>query len=152
GAAGEPAQTTNGCIVPLYSYPDMSAWDALVKAKQAHENLEVVAIVNPDNGPGVGVDKTFTSGIARLAAAGIVPIGYVSTDYTKRGQATVNTDSDTWRSSYPAVQGIFFDEQSSTPGDEAFYAAVSAHAKSDGFTLTVGNPGTSVPMSFLGSV
>ena len=56
------------------------------------------------------------------------------------------------RAFYPAVQGIFFDEQSATPGDEAFYAAVSAHAKAAGFTFTVGNPGTSVPSSFLGKV
>ena len=152
GGGGGPAATSNGCIVPLYSYPSAGAWNAMVQAKQAHPAVNVIAIVNPDNGPGASVDSMFTTGIAKLVAAGIVPIGYVSTNYTKRGQATVKADTDSWRASYPAVQGIFFDEQSSTPGDEAFYAAVASYAKSKGFSLTVGNPGTGVPDSFLGTV
>jgi hypothetical protein len=138
--------------VPLYSYPTEASWSALVKAKLAHAAVNVVAIVNPDSGPGNGVDKEFTAGIAKLVAAGVIPIGYVSTNYTKRGQTTVNADTDTWHASYPAVQGIFFDEQSVTPGDEAFYAAASAHARSLGLTLTVGNPGTDVPNVFLGAL
>jgi Spherulation-specific family 4 len=150
--SGGQASTKNGCIVPLYTYPSDPTWSTIVQAKQAHAGVDVVAIVNPSNGPGNGVDKTFTTGIAKLVAAGVVPIGYVSTNYTKRGQTAVNADSDTWRASYPAVQGIFFDEQSVTAGDEAFYAAVAAHAKGKGFTLTVGNPGTNVPSSFLGAL
>jgi Spherulation-specific family 4 len=152
GGSGGQAAVTSGCIVPLYSYPSATAWNAIVQAKQAHPAVNVVAIVNPDSGPGASVDNTFTAGIAKLVAAGIVPIGYISTNYTKRGQAAVKTDTDAWRASYPAVQGIFFDEQSITPGDEAFYGAVADYAKSKGFTLTVGNPGTGVPDSFLGTV
>jgi Spherulation-specific family 4 len=152
GGGGGQAPAGSGCIVPMYSYPDASAWTAIVQAKQAHAAVNVVAIVNPDSGPGTGVDGAFTTGIAKLVAAGIVPIGYISTNYTKRGQAAVKADIDTWRASYATVEGIFFDEQSNTPGDEAFYSAVSSYAKSKGFTLTVGNPGTGVPDSFLGSV
>jgi hypothetical protein len=109
GGGGGQAPAGNGCIVPLYSYPDASAWTAIVQAKQAHAAVNVVAIVNPDSGPGTSVDGTFTSGIAKLVAAGIVPIGYVSTSYTKRGQAAVEADIDTWRASYATVTGIFFD-------------------------------------------
>jgi hypothetical protein len=152
GGGGGQASASSGCIVPLYSYPSDAAWTAIVKAKQAHSAVDVVAIVNPSSGPGAGVDGAFTSGIAKLVAAGIVPIGYVSTSYTNRGETAVNADTDKWRTSYPAVQGIFFDEQSISAGDETFYVAVSAHAKTKGFTLTVGNPGTGVPDSFLGSV
>ena len=43
-------------------------------------------------------------------------------------------------------------QESNRAGDEAFYSAVSAHAKSLGFMLTVGNPGTGVPNRYLGSV
>jgi Spherulation-specific family 4 len=152
GGAGGQTPAGNGCIVPLYSYPSAPAWSAIIQAKQAHAAVQVVAIVNPASGPGAKVDSAFTTGIAKLVAAGIVPIGYVSTSYTNRGQAAVKADADTWRTSYPAVQGIFFDEQSVTPGDEAFYSAVTTYAKTKGFTLTVGNPGTGVPDSFLGSV
>jgi hypothetical protein len=159
GAAGDgtdgvggQAPAGNGCIVPLYSYPNATAWSDIVKAKQAHHNVEVVAIVNPDNGPGAQVDATFTSGIAQLVAASIVPIGYVSTNYTQRGESTVNADTDKWHALYPAVQGIFFDEQSIENGDEAFYSAVAAHARQQGLPLSVGNPGTGVPNSFIGTV
>ncbi|HEX7451900.1 MAG TPA: spherulation-specific family 4 protein, partial [Polyangiaceae bacterium] len=86
------------------------------------------------------------------SAASIVPIGYVSTSYTARGEPTVKGDVDRWRSQYPAVQGIFFDEQSSKAGDEQFYRDVSQYAKAQGFVLTVGNPGSDVPSSFLDTV
>ncbi|HVY32077.1 MAG TPA: spherulation-specific family 4 protein [Polyangiaceae bacterium] len=151
GAAGH-ASVGNGCIVPLYSYPDAPAWSALVKAKQAHPNVDVIAIVNPDSGPGANVDAAFTDGIAKLVAADIVPIGYVSTNYTKRDQSAVNGDTDQWHELYPAVQGIFFDEQSSQSGDEYFYSAVAGHARTQALDLSVGNPGTGVPNSFLSTV
>lgn len=151
GSGGTSARVT-GSIVPLYTYPSDSSWNAIIAAKQAHPAVQVIAIVNPDSGPGASADATFTSGIAKLVAAGIVPIGYVSTNYTKRGQPAVKGDVDAWRSFYPKVQGIFFDEQSVQPGDEAFYSTVSSYTKSKGLTLTVGNPGTGVPDSYLGTV
>jgi len=142
----------SGTIVPLYTDPSDSSWGAIIKAKQAHTSVNVVAIVNPNSGPGDSVDSSYTSGIAKLVTAGIVPIGYVSTDYTKRGIPYVETNIDSWHTFYPKLQGIFFDEQSITPGDEGFYSTVSAYAKGKGLSFTVGNPGTGVPDSFLGSV
>ena len=154
GAAGNggSASRINGSIVPLYSYPSDDSWQAIIAAKQAHPSVRVIAIVNPDSGPGAQVDAQFTSGIAALVKTEIVAIGYVSTAYTKRGQPAVKADVDKWRAAYPAVQGIFFDEQSNQAGDEQFYRDVSSYAKAKGFALTVGNPGTGVPDSYLGSV
>jgi hypothetical protein len=148
GGAGGAAQRLTGSIVPLYTYPTDTSWTAIIAAKKAHAAARVIAIVNPNSGPGDAVDATFTSGIAKL----VVPIGYVSTNYTKRGAAAVNADVDKWRAAYPAVSGIFFDEQSVQAGDEAFYRDASSHAKTKGFTLTVGNPGTGVPDSYLDTV
>ena len=152
GAVGGAAQQLTGSIVPLYTYPSDASWTAIIAAKKAHLAVRVIAIVNPNSGPGDSVDATFTSGIAKLVAADVVPIGYVSTNYGKRGAAAVNADVDKWRASYPAVAGIFFDEQSVQAGDEAFYRDASSHAKGKGFTLTVGNPGTGVPDSYLDTV
>ena len=152
GSAGGNAQATNGSIVPLYAYPSDASWKAIIAAKKAHESVRVIAIVNPDSGPGSTVDAAFTTGIANLVAASIVPIGYVSTKYTKRGQPAVKADVDKYRAAYPALQGIFFDEQSNQAGDAPFYSDVSSYAKAKGFELTVGNPGTSVPDSYLGTV
>ena len=150
--SGGQAAATNGCIVPLYTDPSDSTWDTIVQAKQAHAGVDVVAIVNPSNGPGNGVDTASVHERHRRKLYG-APVSCRSATCRpttpKRGQTAVNADTDTWHASYPAVQGIFFDEQSVTPGDEAFYAAVAAHAKTQGLTLTVGNPGTGVPNSFL---
>jgi hypothetical protein len=153
GAADADAgRTVTGTIVPLYAYPTDTSWTAIAIASRAHPKVKVVAIVNPDNGPGTRVDPEFTKGIATLSAAGLVPIGYVSTSYTQRGEAAVKADVDRWHTEYPATRGIFFDEQSNKAGDEGFYRDVSSYAKAQGFSLTVGNPGTATPASFLDTV
>jgi hypothetical protein len=151
GAAGSNA-VTNGTIVPLYSYPTEAPWTAITRAKAAHPDVTVIAIVNPNSGPGAGVDAAYTRGIAALVSAHIVPIGYVSTNYTMRGEAAVKADIDRWHTQYPSTAGIFFDEQSNKTADAAFYRSVSTYAKSQSLALTVGNPGTSVPAAFLDTV
>jgi hypothetical protein len=153
GAAGSAgAGATVGTIVPLYTDPSDASWAAIIAAKNAHPAVRVVAIVNPDSGPGASVDAGYTAGIARLVAAGIAPIGYVSTAYTARGEPAVKTDIDSWHSFYPSLAGIFFDEQSNQEGEDAFYRDVAAYANQHGLAFTVGNPGTGVPASYLGAV
>ena len=120
--------------------------------KTAHPAVKVVAIVNPDSGPGAALDSSYTSGITRLVAAGITAIGYVSTSYAARGEPAVKADIDHWHAFYPSLQGIFFDEQSDQAGDATFYRDVSAYAKGLGLAFTVGNPGTAVPASYAGAV
>jgi hypothetical protein len=121
-----------------------------VTAKQQHPTVPVVAIANPNNGPGGSRTSDYTSGIAKLTAAGIKVIGYVATGYTARGSAAVQADIDTWKSFYPQIQGIFFDEQSNRQGDEAFYRALSQYAKAQGLSFTVGNPGADTGPTFVG--
>ena len=152
GSAGGGAQRLSGSIVPLYTYPSDPSWTAIISAAKAHPSVHVIAIINPNSGPGAGTDAEFTKGAGNLVKAGIVPIGYVSTDYGKRGEPAVKADIDKWRSAYPSVSGIFFDEESNSAGEEPFYRNVSSYAKSKGFTLTVGNPGTGVPDSYLDTV
>jgi len=142
----------SGTIVPLYSDPGDAAWTSIVAAKKAHSSVPVVAIVNPASGPGTRIDASYTSGIDRLLGVGIVPIGYVSTSYGKRGEPAVKADIDQWQTFYPKVRGIFFDEQSNANGDDVFYRDVAKYAKSKGLTLTVGNPGTSVPAAYFDTV
>jgi hypothetical protein len=113
----------------------------------------VVAIVNPNNGPGASVVSSYTTGIANLKAAGITVIGYVATGYaTGRPEAAVQADISSWKSFYPAVTGIFFDEMSNQAGDVAFYQRQDSFARADGFTYTVGNPGTDTIASYVGVV
>ena len=65
--------------------------------------------------------------------------------YTEPENSTVNdwhgqevqADMDRWRSFYPAVTGIFFDEMSNKAGLETYYAGLTAYAKSRGADFTV---------------
>jgi hypothetical protein len=146
---GGGASQGSGTIVPLYTDPGDASWSAIITAQKAHPTVAVVAIVNPNSGPGAKVDTSYTQGIDALIAAGITPIGYVSTQYAGRAEADVKADIDSWFGFYPHLRGIFFDEQSDKAGDVGFYGDVSSYAKGKGASLTVGNPGTSVPDAYL---
>jgi Spherulation-specific family 4 len=141
-----------GTIVPLYTDPSDASWSALATAATMHPTVQVIAIANPDSGPGAQKQAGYTNGIAKLKAAHVLVIGYVATGYAMKPAAQVRADIDTWASFYPGVGGIFFDEMSSTAGDEAFYSALKAYAGAHGFPVTVGNPGTDTLASFVGTV
>src|SRR3989441_3879671 len=144
------AATTTGVIVPLYTYPD-STWDTVAQAKIAHPSVPVVAIINPNNGPGSSKDANYVTGIQKLHSAGVVVLGYVYTGYGSRSANSVNADIDTYKNWY-SLNGIFFDEMSNAPGDESHYYNLSQYAKSQGLTFTVGNPGTDTLSSYIGTV
>ena len=91
---GEPGDTTTrttsdgvtrptGTLVPLYVWPiapdGSSAWQPLIDQKRAHPSLEVIAVVNPENGPGIAQKSAYTDGIQLLVNANIQVIGYVAT-------------------------------------------------------------------------
>jgi Spherulation-specific family 4 len=146
------SSTAGGTIVPLYTDPTDSSWNAIVSAALAHPTVEVVAIVNPADGPGSSKRSDYTSGIAMLQAAKIKVIGYIATGYGSHSISSMETQIDTWKSFYPTVQGIFFDEQSNDPADVSHYQTLSQYAKSVGLSYTVGNPGTDVPTSYIGAL
>jgi hypothetical protein len=145
-----PASDSTGTIVPLYTSPSHESWNTVIAAKKAHPAVPVIAVVNPSSGPGRAVSASFTAGIARLQAAGIKVIGYVSTDYTNVPEAMVRADVDRWKQWYPQLGGIFFDEQSRTAGQEDYYRRLSQYAKSLGLSYTVGNPGSDSAPSYVG--
>lgn len=148
GTPGAPA----GTIVPLYTYPTHSSWSAIVSAKNARPTVPVLAIINPASGPGSTVDSNYIIGVNNLRAAGIKVLGYVATGYASRSEALVQTEMDRWRSFYPGVEGVFFDEMSNVAGQENYYRRQDTYARSKGFTYTVGNPGTDTRSSYVGVV
>jgi hypothetical protein len=151
GAAGA-ASPAAGTIVPLYTYPTDASWAALVTARKAHPTVRVVAIVNPNSGPGAAKETAFTTGIAKLVAADVRVIGYVATGYASRSLATVEGEIDQWKAFYPAIEGIFFDEQSNKAADVEHYRTLSQYAKAHGAPYTVGNPGTDTAEAFVGAL
>ena len=152
GGTGGAPNAAAGTIVPLYSNPTDPAWAAIVTAKQAHPSVTVRAIINPDSGPGASKDPAYATGIATLNAAGIVVLAYVATTYGKKAPAAAQAEMTSYKTWYPGVKGIFFDEMSNQAGDEPYYQGLDYYAKGTGYTVTVGNPGTDVPASFVGTV
>lgn len=137
-------------IIPLYSYPGDS-WNALLSAKAANPSVPVIAIINHDNGPGTFSDPNYTIGIQKLQSEGIVIIGYVDTHYTKINESYARKQINLWHSFY-SINGIFFDQMSNLPENEGYYLNLTNYAKSIGYSVTVGNPGTATLPSYIGTV
>jgi hypothetical protein len=147
---GGGGATAAGSIVPLYTNPSDPSWTAIAAAKRAHPSVPVIAVINPSDGPGAARNAAYTTGIADLTGAGITVIGYVATGYGSRAVATVEADIDRWKSFYPQVQGIFFDEQSNVASYVPQYKQLTAYAHAAGLTFTVGNPGIDTDESYMG--
>jgi hypothetical protein len=147
-AATSPANT--GVIIPLYSYPG-SAWNGILQARAAYPSVPIVAVVNPGSGPGGAPDQNYLSWISKLESAGVTVIGYVYTSYAARSLSSVEADMSTYQRWYH-VDGIFFDQMSNLPVEQSYYATLGTYAKSLGFSFTVGNPGTGVPSSYVGTL
>lgn len=151
-AAGLVGATgVNGTIIPLYTDPSDASWTTVALAKQAHPTVPVIAIVNPNNGPGGALDASYSVGINKLTAAGVKVIGYVHTLYGARASSELQAEMDQWHAWYPGVTGIFFDEMANAPGHESYYSALTAYAKGHGADFTVGNPGTDTAQSYIGT-
>lgn len=144
------ATSSTGLMVPLYMDPG-SYWTQLIQVKNAHPSVPIVAIANPNDGPGSAKDSTYVTGIQQLQAAGIVVVGYVHTLYGSRSTATLETQMNEWQNWYH-VTGIFFDEMANTPGYENYYSNLSNYASSHGMGFTIGNPGTDTIASYIGTM
>ncbi|HEV2192907.1 MAG TPA: spherulation-specific family 4 protein, partial [Nitrosopumilaceae archaeon] len=144
------AASSTGVMIALYTYPG-STWDAIAQAKSAHPSVPIVAIINCCNGPGTSQDSNYVTGIQKLHSAGVIVIGYVDTLYGARNTSIVKSEINAWKSFYN-IDGIFFDEMANTSGLETYYSNLSQYAKSLGYTMTVGNPGTDTLPSYIGTV
>jgi hypothetical protein len=147
GAAADAPPKTEGprvrLLVPAYFYPageGLKHWDRLIESAR---NVPIVAIVNPASGPGKDPDPNYVKVIERARSAGVVLIGYVSTNYARRAAEQVSADVDRWYRLYPKIQGIFFDEQASGADKVDYYVAAGKQVrKVQPKALIVGNPGT----------
>ncbi|MDA4117181.1 MAG: spherulation-specific family 4 protein, partial [Thaumarchaeota archaeon] len=139
-----------GIIIPLYTYPG-STWAEVVAVAKSNKHVPIMAIVNPNSGPGTRQDGNYISGISYLQSAGVTVLGYVPTGYASRSISDVRASVGLYKRWYP-VDGIFFDEMPNASGQEGYCSALGDHAKSLGFTRTVGNPGAPVPASYVGTL
>lgn len=144
--------SSSGIVIPLYTYPTDVTWDIVAKTKQSYPNVPMMAIVNPNSGPGSNYDTNYASGIQLLRNSGVIVLGYVPTDYGRTSISTVENEVNLYLRWYPEINGIMFDEMSNTPGNETYYSTLNSYVKSVGMNQSFGNAGTSVPSSFIGTM
>jgi hypothetical protein len=146
--------------VALYKWPGGDGWleyQKVVDAKLAHPDVNVVLTLNPSSGPGSSRIQAFADASAKLHAAGVKVIGYVPDGYADSKSPGSRTmaymkDAIYKHRAWYGTDGIFLDEMSNRPGNEGRYAGLTSYAKSLGMELVVGNPGTLVPQSYIGTV
>jgi len=143
------SQSSVGVVVPLYTYPTDSSWSTLILAKQTYPSVPIIAIINPNSGAGSSIDSNYVTGISDLKNPGIVVLGYVHTSYGSRDISQIETEMSEYQNWY-GVDGIFFDEMSNLGSTLNYYSTLANYANSLGFTMTMGNPGTTVDSSLIG--
>lgn len=148
-------------LLPLYQYPEGTAYDGVYSAIEAHPSLEFQIILNADSGPGgPEPDEAFATATAKLSSyTNVQLLGYVHCLYGEADTSDVAQNVSDWASwnSYSgsdlSIDGIFFDETPNTPGtdsDVSFMTSVVDSAKSAfGTHAYTGmfNPGSSVEHS-----
>lgn len=110
-----------------------------VRRIQAHPSVHVYTVINPNSGPMSTSDlyPNYATCIPKLKDAGpsSTVLGYISTNYGKRGVGDVESNIDTyasWPISYRPT-GIFFDEVPDGAKQVSRYASYASYARSKGF-------------------
>ncbi len=130
-----PARTGTLLAIPTYYAPPFNLDPA---------PAGTIAVANPTSGPGTAAQTAYTDEITTQHNAGRKVIGYVATGYGNRAIADVKADIDKWYSFYPAIDGIFLDEQANTASLVAHYADLYNYIKGkQAAAIAVGNPGQS---------
>ena len=142
---------STGVLIPLYTHPTDGSWSEVVRVHASHPLVPMIAVINPSNGPGGSQNPEYVTGIMNLQNAGVTTLGYVYTNYGERSKSSVESEVSAYKRWY-SVNGIMIDEMSNTQGFESYYSALNGHVKTLGMTHTVGNPGTVVPASFIGTL
>jgi Spherulation-specific family 4 len=136
-------------LVPLYIYPQIidgqSNWLPLVEAAR---KIPVVAIINPNSGPGGKPNSDYAQGLKLLQQGGVKTIGYVATNYGKRPIEQVKADVDLYNAHFN-VQGIFLDEGASAPQQLSYYGEIYRYIKSKKkLQQVIVNPGTHIDEAY----
>ena len=146
------ATTNSGIVVPLYTYPTDGSWTTVINTHKSYPGVPIMVIADVSgSGAGSSSDSNYANGIRNMQAAGIQVLGYVDTLYAGRSISAGKTEATNWWNWYK-VNGIFFDEMANSGGSESYYSTLTAFAKSLGMTYTMGNPGTTISTSYIGTV
>ena len=153
-----------GYIVPLYVDPNKSTgqiiFNNLIAVHQANPSVPVIAIINPGSGPcyngSCAANGNYLTYIQSLQFAGIQVMGYVDTAYGNAAGGVPLSTAKSYMYDYKnwyGTNGIFLDEMDNVPGEsESYYTSLTSYGHSLGFSLIIGNPGTTTVSSYIGTV
>lgn len=111
-ASGLAAASGPGLLVPAYFAPGAgSPWAKLNVA--AEKNVRLIAIMNPDVGPGDKPNPEYLRATKALKKSGGKAIGYIFTKYGLRNTQHVMEDISHYYEWYPDLDGIFIDQMPS---------------------------------------
>lgn len=111
-AYGLAAASGPGLLVPAYFYPGAdSPWSKLNTA--AEKNVPLIAIMNPEVGPGSKPNPDYIKATKELKKSGGKVIGYIFTKYGLRNTQHVMEDISHYFEWYPDLDGIFIDQMPS---------------------------------------
>jgi hypothetical protein len=138
-----------GLIVPAYFDPSTDATDWNRMASAATQ-VPLIAVMNPNSGPGSAPDPSYTAAIMTLDGSGGSTLGYVHTSYGYRKLSAVKQEIARYFSWYP-IDGIFVDEMatSATQANLRYYTAIKNYIRQlYPQAIIVANPGTSFDAAF----
>jgi hypothetical protein len=116
----------------------------------AASKVDVVAIANLSNGPGVEPNPDYAAIFTEADNHGVKLVGYVPTLYAARSPADVKNDIDAWVRLYPQISGFFFDQQPREARHVAYYAELRDYAKKTlRDPLVITNPGIACDEEYL---
>lgn len=132
-------------VVPAYFGPG-PLWE---KMGEVASRTSMVAIMNPNSGPGDVAREDYVAQIKAARAQGVKVLGYVHTSYGKRSLTDVQSEIERYYKWY-AVSGIFFDEVTNDDAGLPYYTKCRHLARvSDPKALIIINPGTPVTEGYM---
>src|SRR2546425_13207460 len=94
----------SGLATPLSTYPCFTitqcTWTTVIQARHAYPSVPLLAVINPNSGPGSSKDSYYVQGIKNLQAAGVVVLGYVWTIYSRVSRSKVVYEGSVYKSRY----------------------------------------------------
>ena len=137
-----PPETEYTLLIPLYIYPSAENLASWQQVAQARSQINVIAIINPNNGPGGPPNADYQKAMNLLKQAGVTLVGYVPTGYGKRLSEAIRADISMYDTYFPQIDGIFFDEVPTDPAYLNKYQSLEGYAKSFFDGPIIFNPGT----------
>ena len=134
-----------GIIMPIYG----NISSQFSAAEAAARRVPLIAVFNPDDGPGTSKNSSYANSVNRIKAAGGEVVGYIATGYAGNTLPVMKSLMDKYHTWY-GVQGYFLDEMTnvSNATNRTYYKSLYDYANGKN-KFIVGNPGTGTHSVYL---